>query len=108
MMVARVDAGIPAWADQPRHPRYADPDTTHGVPCPHCAGDSRVVDSRPRYRAIKRRRVCFDCKRRFTTYEIATDTDPADAAKMLTKQASELRTLAATLEKMAAGQEPVE
>jgi transcriptional repressor NrdR len=40
--------------------------------CPYCAhGDSRVVDSRDSEtgEAIRRRRECLDCKRRFTTYE---------------------------------------
>jgi transcriptional repressor NrdR len=40
--------------------------------CPHCgAADSRVVDSRPAddQAAIRRRRECLACGRRFTTYE---------------------------------------
>jgi transcriptional repressor NrdR len=40
--------------------------------CPHCgAVDSRVVDSRPAddQAAIRRRRECVACCRRFTTYE---------------------------------------
>lgn len=40
--------------------------------CPFClAGDSRVVDSREVSNggAIRRRRECMECKRRFTTYE---------------------------------------
>lgn len=40
--------------------------------CPYCAkDDTRVIDSRPsedNY-AIKRRRECDHCKKRFTTYE---------------------------------------
>lgn len=40
--------------------------------CPYCrAGDSRVVDTREMVEidAIRRRRQCRDCGRRFTTYE---------------------------------------
>ena len=40
--------------------------------CPHCSADNdRVMDSRASEdgRAIRRRRCCNHCKRRFTTYE---------------------------------------
>ena len=40
--------------------------------CPYChTGDSRVIDSRelPTGDAIRRRRECINCTRRFTTYE---------------------------------------
>lgn len=40
--------------------------------CPHCSADNdRVIDSRTREdgRAIRRRRYCNQCCRRFTTYE---------------------------------------
>ena len=40
--------------------------------CPYCrAGDSRVVDTREMVDldAVRRRRQCRDCGRRFTTYE---------------------------------------
>lgn len=40
--------------------------------CPHCAADNdRVIDSRACEdgRAIRRRRCCNQCKKRFTTYE---------------------------------------
>jgi transcriptional repressor NrdR len=40
--------------------------------CPYCAdGESKVVDSRDSEtgEAIRRRRECLSCKRRFTTYE---------------------------------------
>lgn len=40
--------------------------------CPYCGSDStRVIDSRPAddNSSIRRRRVCDDCKKRFTTYE---------------------------------------
>ncbi|MBI2643926.1 MAG: transcriptional repressor NrdR [Candidatus Wildermuthbacteria bacterium] len=41
--------------------------------CPICHRESRVTNSRiaDQGRAIKRRRVCVGCRRRFTTYERA-------------------------------------
>ena len=40
--------------------------------CPYCSSDNtRVIDSRPaddNY-SIRRRRLCDDCAKRFTTYE---------------------------------------
>ena len=44
------------------------------VRCPYCAGqDSRVLDSRgiDEGDAIRRRRECLECRRRFTTFERA-------------------------------------
>ncbi len=38
--------------------------------CPYCSHrDSRVTDSRETESAIRRRRECLECQRRFTTYE---------------------------------------
>ena len=40
--------------------------------CPYCsAEDTRVIDSRPveENNSIRRRRICDECSRRFTTYE---------------------------------------
>ena len=38
--------------------------------CPFCGHDSsRVIDSRPAEDAIRRRRQCEKCGKRFTTYE---------------------------------------
>ena len=40
--------------------------------CPFCGSDeTRVIDSRPAddNTSIRRRRLCDDCKKRFTTYE---------------------------------------
>ena len=38
--------------------------------CPYCSHkDSRVTDSRETEAAIRRRRECLECQRRFTTYE---------------------------------------
>lgn len=46
--------------------------------CPFCAGQSnKVIDSRLSKDgvAIRRRRECLDCKRRFTTYERVEEVD---------------------------------
>jgi transcriptional repressor NrdR len=48
------------------------PERGTNVRCPYCRKDNdRVVDSRSSAegRAIRRRRQCIDCKKRFTTYE---------------------------------------
>ena len=38
--------------------------------CPNCGfNDSKVIDSRPTDKSIRRRRECLSCERRFTTYE---------------------------------------
>lgn len=37
--------------------------------CPYCQGVSSVVDSRAVESGVRRRRVCGQCRRRFTTYE---------------------------------------
>ncbi len=38
--------------------------------CPHCGHDeTRVIDTRDSGDGIRRRRVCKQCQRRFTTYE---------------------------------------
>ena len=38
--------------------------------CPNCGfNDSKVIDSRPTDKSIRRRRECLTCKKRFTTYE---------------------------------------
>ena len=45
--------------------------------CPYCEGmEDKVVDSRSSKEgtAIRRRRECLSCKRRFTTYEYIEDT----------------------------------
>lgn len=62
--------------------------------CPYCGGDSRVLDSRQSPDGIRRRRLCNECKRRFTTYERAGSidlkvikrderTEPFDPAKLV-------------------------
>ncbi len=41
--------------------------------CPHCGNDKhRVIDTRNRGEAIRRRRQCLHCNQRFTTHEHVT------------------------------------
>ena len=65
--------------------------------CPYCSGtEDRVVDSRTSQegRAIRRRRECLSCQRRYTTYEYVEErqllvnkrngsTEPFDRGKLL-------------------------
>ena len=45
--------------------------------CPHCgSGTTNVIDTREAHDAIRRRRVCRDCRQRFTTYERAVLSAP--------------------------------
>lgn len=37
--------------------------------CPKCGGNTQVKDSRLTHNRIRRRRVCYDCHYRYTTYE---------------------------------------
>ena len=51
--------------------------------CPYCGSEnSRVVDSRPAEdnNAIRRRRQCDECGKRFTTYE-KIETEPLSVIK---------------------------
>ena len=44
----------------------------HGMKCPFCSSENtRVIDSRPAddNNSIRRRRLCDECGKRFTTYE---------------------------------------
>jgi transcriptional repressor NrdR len=62
----RIAPGPGAGAGEPSR-RYVS-----GVRCPYCSEDSdKVVDSRASVDgdAIRRRRECLECGRRFTTYE---------------------------------------
>jgi hypothetical protein len=42
-----------------------------GIWCPHCGsnGNLRVLETRPVRSGVRRRRNCFDCSHRWTTYE---------------------------------------
>ena len=44
--------------------------------CPNCGSKTYVVDTRyiDRYGgSLRRRRICYHCKQRFTTYEVTSD-----------------------------------
>lgn len=45
-----------------------------GARCPRCGAGTAVINSRPASGTIKRRRGCFKCHLRFTTFEIVADT----------------------------------
>jgi transcriptional repressor NrdR len=87
------------------------------VKCPFCGfADTKVIDSRlgKEGNNIRRRRECFDCERRFTTYERIEETlplvikkdgrrEPFDRQKIIAgmKRACEKRPVSiATIEKM--------
>ncbi|MDO5026231.1 MAG: transcriptional regulator NrdR [Tissierellia bacterium] len=58
--------------------------------CPFCGfQDSKVIDSRPTedYSAIRRRRTCLSCGKRFTTYERYEDQSFVVIKKDLTREA---------------------
>ena len=91
-----MDDGVPAWK----------PETSAGMICPFCSGNTGVVDSRPRgANVIRRRRACFTCRRRFTTWEVATEENPVEMATRLQRTATELRHLANLLDRAAETQE---
>lgn len=48
-----------------------NPNNLHGIECPSCrkVGDFRTVEARPSNGSVRRRRQCFNCRHRFTTYE---------------------------------------
>lgn len=46
--------------------------------CVGCPGDTRVIDSRPSGKNIRRRRSCDRCGRRFSTIELALDARTGD------------------------------
>lgn len=49
---------------------------TFGLLCPNCGSiDSTVADSRPRERAVYRRRRCSACEQRFSTIEMVDQGD---------------------------------
>lgn len=44
--------------------------------CPYCFNqESRVIDSRESGHSVRRRRACFKCSKRFTTYERVESLD---------------------------------
>ena len=45
------------------------------IRCPHCQGYTRVVNSRPTKRSMRRRRRCRSCGYMWTTYELIADLE---------------------------------
>lgn len=75
-----------------------------GLVCPYCAGDTGVTDSRAAsYSTVRRRRICFSCQKRFTTFEVIADANPFTNADALRKAAETLRDAADRIERMAEG-----
>jgi transcriptional repressor NrdR len=59
------------------HCRCAPTTTLHGVHCPTCASSTRTLETRRTPDgAVRRRRECTGCGRRFTTYERAVPETP--------------------------------
>ena len=54
---------------------YSRRHKTGGFRCPGCKGLTTVKDSRTAEYGVRRRRLCVECGRRFTTREIAFDAD---------------------------------
>jgi transcriptional regulator NrdR family protein len=79
-----------------------------GILCPHCGGDTGVLDSRAADgNAIRRKRVCFTCGLRFRTFEMISDANPATWFRdKLRRQAAELRAAADRIERSLDDQEP--
>jgi transcriptional regulator NrdR family protein len=73
-----------------------------GMLCPHCGGDTGVIDSRAADgNTIRRKRVCFTCGHRIRTFEIVSDTNPATSFRdNLRRQAAELRAAADRIERI--------
>jgi transcriptional regulator NrdR family protein len=99
-----VKRGIPERMKRPA-------DYVHGIQCPRCSGGTAVIDSRPFDNTIRRRRVCFQCERRFTTYEFVTGVNPTSIGKdlqsirdLLRQQAIEVRKFAERLEQMSSSE----
>jgi transcriptional regulator NrdR family protein len=48
----------------------------NNLTCPKCGGDTGVIDTRQpkNFNTIRRRRMCFRCSYRYSTYEVDDDT----------------------------------
>ena len=51
--------------------------------CPLCGGKTDIIDSRPTDMGVRRRRQCFVCSKRFTTYEKMTIVNDPDVTELL-------------------------
>lgn len=85
-MTNRLLGGTPAW------------------PCPKCAGQLQVVDSRPstfgNAATVRRRRACDVCGYRFTTFEITADAMTAQVEQIAAAADSSVVTLTELLRKL--------
>jgi transcriptional regulator NrdR family protein len=42
--------------------------------CPQCGSDSKVIDTRPSYKVLRRRRHCIINGHKFSTHEVSADS----------------------------------
>ena len=56
------------------------------IKCPICGGKTNIINSRPlkNYTEIRRRRICYNCSFRFTTFE--TFEPVSDSFKKIWKE----------------------
>jgi transcriptional repressor NrdR len=76
------------------------------VRCQYCAtDDDKVVDSRPADEgaAVRRRRECLGCGRRFTTYERVEEVGPVVVKRSGAREPFEVAKLRAGIERAVAG-----
>jgi len=74
-----------------------------GIKCPKCGNTgSFVIDSRGAFDMIRRRRVCDECKNRFTTYEFIPNTEETteELSKQVNKVNKEINSLQSILDKL--------
>lgn len=89
--------GLPAS----RRPPLAE--GSRGIVCPQCGGETGVIDSRPSTgNSIKRRRCCYGCGSRWTTYETVGNENPERRKEIMRRQAKDLREAADALDRMMA------
>ena len=76
------------------------------VRCPFCsADDDKVVDSRPAddFAAVRRRRECLHCGRRYTTYERVEELPLVVVKRSGVKEPFDIQKLRAGIERAVAG-----
>jgi transcriptional regulator NrdR family protein len=60
--------------------------------CPNCKCGSKVVNSRIAGNTVRRRRMCFECKERWTTYEV--DSGVVSALNEVERHTAEIASMA--------------
>lgn len=70
--------------------------------CPECKSRTRIIDSRPTNKDVRRRRKCRECGHRFSTIEIRFDEIEAqlEKFKQIGKELRKLRLLKGRLGKL--------